>query len=256
MADIRESSLLFSLNRLMEHEKERVLEEQRDRELKSAQERALRERLEQQKKDAERRRMVDEERRKIAEAARLREEAARVEAIRSAEVARVRAQVAQKTQLELQAQQHEHERRMDAMRRDEKLRRYQTWSIASSLVAVVAVLGGASLYFGKLQPDAERRIALFEARANAQLDRAERASADAEQSRQHQRVLERQLATTKKELSAARDELTKLEASNSTKKPPTVVRDGGSSKGGKGQAGKGRGPCKPGLAGDPMNDCL
>jgi hypothetical protein len=252
MADIRESSLLFSLNRLMEHEKERVLDEQRDRELRSVQERALRERLEQQKKEAERRRLVDEERRKIAEAGRLREEAARVEAIRSAQLERVRAQVAEKTQLELQAKQHEHERRMDGMRRDARLRRYQAWSLASSLLACLFVLGGVGLYFGKLAPDSSRAHALLEARVAVQHERANLAEAAADQSRAEVSALELELARSRRDLGKARERVNELETAG--KAGPKFIEARPTAPASRTRSEKLA--CKSGAEGDPMNGCL
>jgi colicin import membrane protein len=149
MAEHRETSLIFSLEGLMQRERERILEEEaqhRER-LRAAHERQID--TERKAREAEERRRMDQERRFRDEKQRAREEAARLEALRQAELERSRVDAEARAQLEVLAKQHEHERRIEAIRSDVKLRRNRVLALVSSLLAATLACGAAALWFAR-----------------------------------------------------------------------------------------------------------
>ena len=176
-----QSSVLFSLNELMQLEGQRIEEE-------SNREREAREREHAAKMEAELRlRVADEARRKAdaerrhAEEVAAREEAARLAAMHEATVERARIEALDRARLAELELVHKHEqalRRNDADRASSRLR--------TTLVAVVVgsmLIGGAGLgyYFGVVQPkDEATRRELAEKAATAEaIARERRAEVDA-----------------------------------------------------------------------------
>jgi colicin import membrane protein len=170
MGEQRESSLLFSLNQLFEHEKERARRQRLEAEARLAEERALHEENERSIREAELRRAAEEERLKLAEARRKREEEIRIEVLRTAEIERVRAEVDKKIQVEQATLELEHQRKMEAMARDTSLRRQRSLTLTSALLGAAVILGGLGIYFGKLRPEQHRVLLGYEAVLDAKTD--------------------------------------------------------------------------------------
>ena len=89
MDEQRETSLLFSLNQLFAHERDRVRRERIAEETRLAEERAFHEENARRIREAEIQAEVEEAKRKVAEAQRKREEEIRLEVLRTAELERV-----------------------------------------------------------------------------------------------------------------------------------------------------------------------
>lgn len=159
MGEARDSSVLFSLNQLLGIEQERLREEEAQRAKKLAEEEALRLGAERMKREEEARRLAAEEARRRAEETRIREEMARAEALRVAAVERARAEAEQKARMEALALTQEHERRLASVAQDASKKRLERLLIGSALAAVVVIGGGAGLYFGKIAPENEQRLA-------------------------------------------------------------------------------------------------
>lgn len=159
MGEARDSSVLFSLNQLLGIEQERLREEEAQRARKLAEEEALRLAAERLRRDEEAQRLAAEETRRRAEESRLREELARAEALRVAAVERARAEAEQKARLEALALTQEHERRLASVTQDASKKRLERLLAGSALVAVVVIGGGAGLYFGKIAPENQARLA-------------------------------------------------------------------------------------------------
>jgi len=177
MDEQRESSLLFSLNQLFAHEKERVRLKRLSDEVRIAEERAFHEENERRIRAAEIQAEVEEQRRKIAEAQRKREEEMRIEVLRTAELERVRAEVDKKVHVEQAMLELEHQRRMDSLARASEQRRQRLMTLTSVLLGSAVVLGSLGIYFGKLKPEQHRVLAGYEAvldAKTAQLVEAER----------------------------------------------------------------------------------
>jgi hypothetical protein len=203
MGEQRESSLLFSLNQLFEHEKERAQRQRLEAEARLAAERALHEENERCIREAELRQAADEARTELAEARRKREEEIRIEVLRSAEIERVRAEVDKKLQVEQATLELEHQRRMEAMARVSNLRRQRLMTLTSVLLGSAVIIGGLATYFGKLRPEQHRVLLGYEAvlgARSAQLAEAQRQLTALE--REH-RLLNAELAETKRSQSLA-----------------------------------------------------
>lgn len=186
MAHLRDDSLLFSLNRLFDDEKERVLNEQRAREQRISAEAEARAADERRRQEAELKRQAEEERRRCAELQRQREEAMRLEALKTAELQRVRAEVQNKNQLEQAALDHQHQLKMAALTHELRFR-HQRWFVAGSLLLACGLLTfGIAAYYGKLRPEQARMVASYEdtlTSERARLAEAQRRLAELERDR-------------------------------------------------------------------------
>ena len=100
MSEQKESSVLFSLKELMNLEEDRIKTEEADRAAQAAAAERARQDAERQAREAEQARIRAEEERRRAEEQRSREEAARLEAIRVAEIEKARVEAEQRARLE------------------------------------------------------------------------------------------------------------------------------------------------------------
>jgi len=142
MAEQKESSVLFSLKELMSLEEDRIRQEENEK--KRQEEAALQARL-----DAERRvreqeeariRAAEEERR--AHEQRAREEGARLDAIRHAEMEKARLDAENAARLEQLRHQQEHERQIHAMSQDKSKKKLQWIAAGSAVFLLIALIGG------------------------------------------------------------------------------------------------------------------
>ncbi len=179
MAESKESSVLFSLKELMNLEEDRVKQEA-DAKTRAAQAEV------QARLDAERRVREEEEARmraaddaRRAEELRQREEAARHEAIRVAEVERARLDAENRARLEAMRHQQEHEQRVAAI--SQQSGKKQATLIAAGIGAVLflALVGGG--LFIKKQNDAnEAQAAAAEAQRQDLQNQIDAAKAEAD----------------------------------------------------------------------------
>lgn len=158
MDELRESSLLFSLESLLETERERVQREareaqrRREDELRRVAEVGERRRLaaQQEREAQERRRQLDEERERL--------ETAQLEALQRATVERARFEAEGQLRLVEAEQARQHDQMLARIREGERSARYRTlsWLSAGALAAVTAGFLGA--YFGLLRPAQARDL--------------------------------------------------------------------------------------------------
>src|SRR5690349_20057994 len=110
MAELREDSLLFSLENLMVRERERVQLERAESERRRAEQPAAAAAREKRRLEAELARERKTELERQAAQTRLAEHAAKLEALRQVEVVRAQTEATARAQSELLAQRHAHER--------------------------------------------------------------------------------------------------------------------------------------------------
>lgn len=159
MAEIQESSVLFSLKQLMSLEKQRVREEEDAARRRALAEQEARRALERSAlAEQEARRRAEEERTRREEE-RAREEAARLEGIRAAAVEKARMEAEQRARIEALEKQQEHERKLAALAGDAQKRRLQRLIAGGSALFVVALTATLGVYFGKIKPEAEQTLA-------------------------------------------------------------------------------------------------
>jgi colicin import membrane protein len=138
MAEQKESSVLFSLKELMNLEEDRIKQEEDQK--RRAEEEAARVRAEAERRvreEEEARIRADEDRRR-AEESRVREESARLEAIRHAEVEKARVEAENQARIEQLRHQQEHERELSKLKHDKSKKRLV---LIASGIGVTAVAG-------------------------------------------------------------------------------------------------------------------
>ncbi|AUX47216.1 carbohydrate-binding protein [Sorangium cellulosum] len=156
MAEIQESSVLFSLKQLMRLEDQRLREEREAAQRRALAEQEARRALERQALAEEEARLRAEEERRRREEAAAREEAARLEAIRAAAVEKARVEAEQRARIEALEKQQEHERSLAALAGDAQRRRLRRLVAAGSALGALVTAATLGLYLGKIRPDAER----------------------------------------------------------------------------------------------------
>jgi hypothetical protein len=185
MDELRESSLLFSLEGLLETERERVQREareaqrRRDEEMIRVAEQASRRRLAQEQARAA------QERRQALERERERLEEERIDAMKRATVERARIETEAKMRLIEVDQTRKHELAMSQLREQQSASRYRTLTWLSSAGCALAVLGATASYFGYVQPAHARAQQQLQAiiDANSELAKTTQRALVAEQGR-------------------------------------------------------------------------
>ena len=143
MGQARESSLLFSLQSLLEVERERIDRDRAEQEQRLVEAQRRRELAERQAREAEQARLEQEHQREVERQRLAREEAARLEAIRLAELERVRLEAQHRSQLELATRRQEHEQRLAALELGSGKRRARISLILAAAAAIVGAAGVA-----------------------------------------------------------------------------------------------------------------
>lgn len=246
MDELRESSLLFSLESLMETERERVQREareaqrRREEELARVAELAERRRVAlQQEREAKQRRLALEQEREQLDQARL-------EAMKQAAVERARIEAESQLRLVEAEQARKHELSLSQLREGERTALYRTLTWLSSGALVLSLIGAFAAYFGMLEPAQARR----ERQLQSVID------IEAEKSKTIERLLglerskNQTLSARVAELEAAKREPAPASV---TPRPPIVKPFDGEHHGPPG-GGVGNGPCVD--DGDPLNKCL
>ena len=136
MAEQKESSVLFSLKELMTLEEDRIKQEEDQK--RRAEEEAARVRAEAERRvrEEEEARMRAEEERRRTDEQRTREDAARLEAIRHAEVEKARVEAENQARIEQLRHQQEHERHLASLTHDKSKKR---------LVLIASGIGATAL---------------------------------------------------------------------------------------------------------------
>lgn len=181
MGELRESSVLFSLNQLMHIERQRLLEEEETARRRA--EAAVAARLDAERRAREEReaRLRAAESRLRAEEAEQREMEARLAAIRLAELEKVRIDAERRERIALMEQANEHERKLAALQQDEQKKRLKRILVAGSALVAVLFTAGSGIYFGQIRPAAELRQQQEEAELRAREAELARLKADYEQ---------------------------------------------------------------------------
>jgi colicin import membrane protein len=249
MAEHRETSLIFSLEGLLQRERERIHEEEaqhRER-LREAHERQVN--AEREAREDEERRRAEQEQRFREERLRAREEAARVEALRHAELERARVDAQARARLEVMAQQQEHERRMADIRKDVVQRRSRLIALTSSALAAALAFGAAALWFGKIAPEGAALQRAYDDLVAAERRRADETRRLVARAEQRRVELLDELERTTNRLHDVEGELER----GDERRPPTTRRRPANPVQPPGRPAP-REECKD--DGDPLNGCL
>lgn len=246
MDELRESSLLFSLEGLLETERERVAREareaqkRRDDEMIRVAEQASRRRLaqEQEREARERRQALEQERERF--------ETERIEAMKRATIERARIEAEAQMRLVEVEQARKHELSLSQLREAQRTLRYRTLTWLSSGIALAAVIASVSAYFGYIKP----------AHARDEMQLQSIISTTAERSK----TTERELSAERRKNETLSARVKQLEARPAEVAPPPAAKPvvTGPIKPPVAGGGKGGGttstPCPD--DGDPLRGCL
>ncbi len=257
MDELRESSLLFSLEGLLETERERVqreareAERRREEELRRVGALAERRRLaaQQEREARERRRALEEQRERL--------EQERRDAMREATVERARLEAeAELRQVEVE-QARRHELSLLRIREQERAARYQTLAWLTGGAGLLGLLGCAVAYFGFIAPAQARTEQSLRAIVESATGRASAAERALEVELRKNRELADELAAAPNvaEVNAGRTP-SPAPSSEGAAKPrrPAVVRPGAVPPARQPQAPASSRACEDN--GDPLNACL
>ncbi|MBI4703712.1 MAG: hypothetical protein HY744_21590, partial [Deltaproteobacteria bacterium] len=198
MAEEQDSSVLFSLKELMNIEEDRIRSEDDERHRTAAAAEQARIEAERRAREEEEARIRAEQERRRTEEQRAREEAARLDAMRQAEIERARTEAEQQARIQAMAAQQAHERELAMIKSDKTRRRMRLALVAGSLIVVLGIgLGGWKAYTWHQET---------QMREAATRDALERAKKQAEEARRQQEESERKIAELMKNLDSAKDE--------------------------------------------------
>jgi hypothetical protein len=248
MDELRESSLLFSLEGLLETERERVQREareakkRRDDEMIRVAEQASRRRLAaaQERESLERRQALEKERERLEEE--------RIDAMKRATVERARIETEAKLRLVEVEQAQKHELRLTQLREAQQTARYRTLTWLSSTACALSVAGALGAYFGFIAP--------AQAQQKKQLEAV--ISANSEKAKATERALNAELSKNE----ALSQRLQQLEAQRNAPTPgnapaPSVPAHAGGKGPSKGSSGAtNQAPTNCPDDGDPLRGCL
>lgn len=226
MAEQKESSVLFSLKELMGLEEDRIREEEAQKEAaaKAAHEAKLA--AERAAREAEEARIRAEEEERQREERRLKEEAARLEAIRHAEIEKARAEAEHNARLASVAAQQQHEAAMAALNQDRHKKRLQ---IMVGVIAGILLIGGVTgvVLYQQSKAENERRAAIEAQSRKEAEEKLERLQREFDLASKKEAELQRNLASAKDEAEKIRLQAELDETKKKKERAGVGVRGGG-----------------------------
>jgi colicin import membrane protein len=253
MSEQKESSVLFSLKELMNLEEDRIKTEETSKAEQARQAEQARLDAERAARDAEEARIQAENEKRRLDEARQREETARLDAIRQAEVEKARVEAERQAQLAAMAAQQQHERQLEAVRNDEGKKKLRNVLIGVAVV-VPLIAGGVGYMVYTSNQEKQQQIAAQKLEAERLAE--ERAKLEAKLKESDSRVsgLQGQLENEKDE--AKRRELQK-QLADAEREKANIGRQVGGPGPGKAPSGDSgaKKPCNCNPS-DPLCDCL
>ena len=203
MSEQKESSVLFSLKELMNLEEDRIRGEEAEKAASTAAAEKARGDAERAARDAEEARIRAEEERRRMDELRSREEAARHEAIRQAEIEKARADAENKARLEAMNAQQQHERNLAAINQDESKKKLRNLLVGGG-VAAALILGVTGFMFYKSSQETQAREQAQAAKARQDEDDLRKLKATLEEQQHKTDSLMSQLANAKDDADRAK----------------------------------------------------
>lgn len=247
MDELRESSLLFSLEGLLETERERVQREAREAERRREEELARVAALAERRRIATQQEREAQKRREALEQERQRLDQERIDAMKRATVERVRLEAEAELRLVEVEQARRHEVELVKIRERENASRYRALSWLGGGAFALSLLGWSIAYFGFISPAQARSEQQLRALVATTAERADAAMRALDAERKRSRDLAEALA--------ARPAAAAAPSEVKPAKPSVAIQPG---KGGHGSTtGGGQAPTNECVDnGDPLNSCL
>ena len=246
MAELREDSLLFSLETLMARERERVQLERAEAERQRALELAAAAAAEKQRLEAALARERELETERAEEQKRLLEHAAQLETLRQSEVMRAQVEAKARADSELRAQRHAHERNLAQLALAEKRSRDRAIALGSAGLLSLFVPTALLFHFAHTLPRARELETELRNLIGVERTRANLASEQLAKAETRRRELEAALVATQTSLSELR-----AQAAVSPRPGNRPSPAHGAVKPASASTGK---PCRE--SGDPLDPCL
>jgi hypothetical protein len=224
MDELRESSLLFSLEGLLETERERVQREareaqkRRDEEMVRVAEQASRLRLaaQQEREARERRVVLEQERERLA--------AERIDAMKHASVERARIEAEGQLRLVELEQVRKHDLALAALREQQKVARYRTFTWLSATAFALSVSGALFGYFGWLRPAQARELSHLQSVMRVDAEQAKAGQRALASERSLNQALTARLEQLHDQLAAASNVRPEPKVHPVPARPPAVAR--------------------------------
>lgn len=253
MSEQKESSVLFSLKELMNLEEDRIKQEETARQRQADAANQARLDAERRAREAEEARLSAEEERRRTEEQRTREEAARLEAIRHAEIEKARLDAENAARTEQLKHQQEHERQIKALNQDKHKKRLTQIATGAGILLLVAVVGGVYAYKTTSDAAEAQRIAAAQALQEKQ-DQVDKLMRQYKEQQDQVASLESAVTNAKDDAARAAAQQKLLEA----QKQAAETRKNISSVQSRPTSGGGTKPAKPCNcpAGDPLCSCI
>lgn len=256
MPRVTESSLITTLAGLEQMERERAEQERLARDAELEEQRQRERRLAAEAEAAERRARWAEQDRLRAEARERDQHEARLKAMHEALVQTARIEAEARHERERVQEVHAHERKLAELQNDVRVRSLRRRWLATLLAVLALGAVSAGLAYDarekaqRLDQSRERIEALQRALAGAEGER--------ERAREQRSLVETRLALVEAKLTAARNandaaHPSRSDAALSSPSAPAVASRPLRAQGDRATPPK---PCKPGLEGDPLNDCV
>jgi colicin import membrane protein len=254
MSEQKESSVLFSLKELMNLEEDRIKSEEAEKAASAAAAEQARLEAERRAREDEEARIRAEEERRRQEELRAREETAKLEAIRHAEVEKARLDAEQKARMEAMAAHQEQERALAAIHRDEGKRKLRNMLIGGGVLAVIiiGVVGGVGYSSYVEKQEAAAQAAREQAELQQKLAKLE---ADLKAGQDNIRALDAQLGNAKDEATRAKLQAELDAAKAEQEKKQKTFGSIGGRPGAAGDAAPAKAACNCN-PNDPLCDCF
>jgi colicin import membrane protein len=254
MSEQKESSVLFSLKELMNLEEDRIKQEETARQRQADAANQARLDAERRAREEEEARLRAEEERRRSEEQRGREETARLEAIRQAEIEKARLDADNAARTEQLKHQQEHERQIKALSQDKHKKRLTLIATSAAIFLLVALVGGG--LFIKSQAD-ERAAETMKHQQEMAAQQAQYEKLQSQLQGQMDQVTQLESAVTNARDDAARAAAQQklLEAKNQAADTQKALRNAVPRASGGGGTTKAKAPCNC-PAGDPLCSCI
>lgn len=249
MAELREDSLLFSLEALMARERERVQLERAEVERRQALEAAARAAAEKKRVEAELARERTLKLERLEEQHRLARHAAELDALRQAELGRAQTEARARAETELLAQRHAHERKLAELELAAKKGRDRVLAIASSVLLVLLVPTALLFHFAHSVPRTRELEAELRKVIVVERKRGDEASQQLTRATARTHELEGEVGRLRAALEARLPSASPVPQAASTA-PLTPPKRSPS----RADAARARPPCRN--SGDPLDPCL
>lgn len=224
----KESSVLFSLKELMNLEEDRIREEEAQKEAQAKAELEAKQAAERAARAAEEARLRAEEEARRLDEQRRKEEAAKLEAIRHAEIEKARAEAEHRARLEAMSAQQAHEQTLAALSQDKHKKRLQI--IVGIAVGVLLIGGvGGGLAIKSSMDDAAKEKALHAQQQKDAEERLRRLQNEFDTARTREQELQASLANAKDEATRAKLQAELEQQRTKTQAAGKAMKSGGSS---------------------------